>query len=134
MFRTIGSMLLFVPSMALVAPRATLPRKCATHAHSDLFEERLFSSRRAVLSTTAAAAAAWLAPSGAIARSAPTDEALADLMANPGDVAEKVNALAVKCFAVPSASAYRALITRANALPCNQNKINNTSLLSLWLT
>ena len=79
--------------MALVAPRAPLPRKCVTHAKPELVEEGLFSSRRAVLSTSAAAAAAWLAPSGAIAKSAPTDEALADLMANPGDVAEKVNTL-----------------------------------------
>ena len=93
MFRKIGTVLLFVPSMALVAPRAPLPRKCVTHAKPELVEEGLFSSRRAVLSTSAAAAAAWLAPSGAIAKSAPTDEALADLMANPGDVAEKVNTL-----------------------------------------
>jgi len=42
-----------------------------------------------VLSASAAAAAAWLAPAVVAAKAAPTDEALADLMANPGAVADK---------------------------------------------
>ena len=92
MLRCIGALLLIAPSIALVAPRAALPRARVTHAHSDLAGEGLVSSRRAVLSASASAAAVWLAPAVAAAKAAPTDEALADLMANPGMVSDKVYA------------------------------------------